>query len=359
MVGALQSAAAELRGRVARAAEGPRKFLTVQVALSNRGGGVDLDPPVPVFQQAFTTLWKDVVGCVDALPRLCGMSPNLRAVADSCGGAEDGAKVGEVLAQDLPFQEATAEAWRELEAQVQEALALPRTSWLSLAAGIQSFADSWSSAAYLKKEHAFAGIERDIEQAQALQQSLSRCRVQRVFGSIFLDARTLRDRLAPVPEAALATMTQALAALARERCGEAFHRLDVCVKRLEEKPETSSGYAAYAEYYETAVREQASLEPVVRSCGTSTSCCGSWASGSPWRTGCRSRRPCAGRSSSRTARCSRPGSSWTGTRRCPARARRRPPRPRRPRRPTPPRRRLSRLLRSPSRRHCSKGPPGA
>lgn len=278
LVASAQGAAEQLRSRVVcDGVDGSRRLLTVQAAWAEgtkkggRGslgaadlGDIVLDPQLPVLREAVSTIWKDAVGCLHALPTLCGMSPKLRAVADGCrGSGGESGRVSDALSADRSFQAATSDAWNALEAQMSEAYAFAKSELLEPCRRIQTFARTWDAAAYLTQEHTFRRIEQDIEQAKRLQQDLARCRVQRVFGCLLFDARTLRERFVPIPDNALATMEKSLANLVRESCAELSHRLVTCLRRLEERPEDIAGYAAFAEAYEAAVLEQVAVEPAV------------------------------------------------------------------------------------------------
>mmetsp|Transcript_30923 Transcript_30923/g.79388 ORF Transcript_30923/g.79388 Transcript_30923/m.79388 type:complete len:817 (-) Transcript_30923:155-2605(-) len=261
LVAMMHRAAEELRHRIeSTGAECNRKFLLVHAILvkGSKGGDIVLDTPSSAFQQAFRTVWQDAIACIASLPTLTSLSPRLQAAVGYSGGPV--CTIEAVLAQDRAWQQSVVAISAAIDAQVSETLAFARHELSGPCGRLMCFAEEWDEASYLAKAHTVSDLAEDVERVQKLQDALEKCRVQKVVGSVFLDARSLRDSLAHVPEEVLEAMKRALVALGQQRCTEACRRLDMATRTVAKRPEDDAGYYAFARAYSAVVEEQTSLE---------------------------------------------------------------------------------------------------
>mmetsp|Transcript_84077 Transcript_84077/g.236253 ORF Transcript_84077/g.236253 Transcript_84077/m.236253 type:complete len:823 (-) Transcript_84077:107-2575(-) len=261
LVAMMHRAAEELRHRIeSTGAECNRKFLLVHAILvkGSRGADIELDTPSSAFQHAFRTVWQDAIACADSLPTLTSLSPRLQAAVGYFGGPV--CTVEAILAQDRAWQQRVVAISAAIDAQVLETVAFARHELSGPCGRLICFGEEWDEASYLAKAHTVSDLAEDVERVQKLREALEKCRVQKVVGSVFLDARSLRDSLAHVPEEALEAMKHALVALGQQCCTEACRRLEKATRTVAERPEDDAGYYAFARAYAAVVEEQTSLE---------------------------------------------------------------------------------------------------
>jgi len=236
--------------------EPAKKLFTVSVDL--KAAGVVLTPSSGEFQAALSSVWQDIVGAVDALPQLTSMKAVRRH------GLEQGLRrrVGDILAQSRDWSGSTSAVSAAIGASLEELLASARSDLLAPCGQVQAFGEAWSESKYMARAHTFRQVAEDMEHVTKLRDDLSRCRFQRIAGTIFMDGRKLRERLSAIPENVLNVMKQVLASLAHDRSIATYRRFDAVIKAVDEKPKDggSSSNAVYSGTYQWAVEEQAALE---------------------------------------------------------------------------------------------------
>ncbi|CAK9043200.1 unnamed protein product [Durusdinium trenchii] len=128
---------------------------------------------------------------------------------------------------------------------------------------IFEFGKAWDSAAFNEKEHNYDELSVQMDKMRWFQEELASFKIPLVWGIIVVNGQGLKDKLVPIPEAALTCMRNCLLGLARVKCKECYGRYDQANKQLDQREKDLSKFANYVKMYQTIQEDREEMEDLM------------------------------------------------------------------------------------------------
>ena len=128
---------------------------------------------------------------------------------------------------------------------------------------IFDFGKIWDSAAFNEKEHNYDELSVQMDEMRWFQEELASFKIPLVWGIFVVNGQGLKDKLVPIPEAALTCMKNCLLGLARAKCKECYSQYDTANKMLELREKDLNKFATYVKMYQQVQNDRDDMEDLM------------------------------------------------------------------------------------------------
>jgi dynein heavy chain len=232
----------------AQKAETTQKMFTVSVSFAPQGGTV-LDPPAASFLQMLSELWKGIVAVIN------GVQPftSQRNFQDHVNVVHT-LPVEQVILENREFTAFVADLRERFRTDLEKSQVMSDDQYKPYRE-IHDFGERWDAGGEEELKNASVDQEELVKQMTKMKLDLdkieTRFKANTVCGVVSLEGKGLKERLLPIPRAALETMKKLLLGVAKEKVAIVLQQYAAAIKTLEDRPKQLDSFAKYMQDYST------------------------------------------------------------------------------------------------------------